>query len=175
MLMPKKVKYRKQQRGRMCGKAWRGGELSFGDFGLKVMEPGWITDRQIEASRVAMTRFVKRGGKIWIRLFPDKPVTKKPAETRMGKGKGAPDHWVAVVRPGKILFEMEGVSVSRRHRGHASGVAQAAAAHQVRAARRRALGKQLPSHSCQPSAVRLSVKASRCLTKALDSRATMLE
>ena len=110
MLMPKKVKYRKQQRGRMRGKAWRGGELSFGDFGLKVMEPGWITDRQIEASRVAMTRFVKRGGKIWIRLFPDKPVTKKPAETRMGKGKGAPDHWVAVVRPGKILFEMEGVT-----------------------------------------------------------------
>ena len=90
MLMPKKVKYRKQQRGRMRGKAWRGGELSFGDFGLKVMEPGWITDRQIEASRVAMTRFVKRGGKIWIRLFPDKPVTKKPAETRMGKGRRKP-------------------------------------------------------------------------------------
>src|SRR6478752_2177235 len=110
MLMPKKVKYRKKKRGGMWGKAWRGGELSFGDFGLKVMEPGWITDRQIEASRVAMTRFVKRGGKIWIRLFPDKPVTKKPAETRMGKGKGAPDHWVAVVRPGKILFEMEGVT-----------------------------------------------------------------
>ncbi len=110
MLMPKKVKYRKQQRGRMIGKAWRGGELSFGDYGLKVMEPGWITDRQIEASRIAMTRFIKRGGKIWIRLFPDKPVTKKPAETRMGKGKGAPDHWVAVVRPGKIVFEMEGVT-----------------------------------------------------------------
>jgi len=110
MLMPKKVKYRKQQRGRMTGKAWRGSELSFGDYGLKVLEPGWITDRQIEASRVAMTRFIKRGGKIWIRLFPDKPVTKKPAETRMGKGKGAPDHWVAVVRPGKILFEMEGVT-----------------------------------------------------------------
>ena len=110
MLMPKKVKYRKQQRGRMCGKSWRGGELAFGDYGLKVMEPGWITDRPIEASRVAMTRFVKRGGKIWLRLFPDKPVTKKPAETRMGKGKGAPDHWVAVVRPGKILFEMEGVN-----------------------------------------------------------------
>ena len=109
MLMPKKVKYRKQQRGRMRGKAWRGSELSFGDFGLKVMECGYITDRQIEASRVAMTRFIKRGGKIWLRLFPDKPVTKKPAETRMGKGKGAPDHWVAVVRPGKILFEMEGV------------------------------------------------------------------
>jgi len=112
MLMPKKVKYRKQQRGRMCGKAWRGSELSFGDFGLKVMEPGWITDRQIEAARVAMTRFIKRGGKTWIRVFPDKPVTKKPAETRMGKGKGAPDHWVAVVRPGKLLFEMEGVSVA---------------------------------------------------------------
>ena len=104
MLMPKKVKYRKQQRGRMVGKAWRGSELAFGQYGLKVLEPGWITDRQIEASRVAMTRFVKRGGKIWIRLFPDKPVTKKPAETRMGKGKGAPDHWIAVVRPGKILF-----------------------------------------------------------------------
>ena len=112
MLTPKKVKYRKQQRGRMRGKAWRGSSLAFGDFGLKVLEPGYITDRQIEASRVAMTRFVKRGGKIWIRLFPDKPVTKKPAETRMGKGKGAPDHWVAVVRPGKILFEMEGVSTA---------------------------------------------------------------
>ena len=110
MLMPKKVKYRKQQRGRMCGKAWRGGELSFGDYGLKVLEPGWITDRQIEASRVAMTRFIKRGGKIWIRLFPDKPVTKKPAETRMGKGKGAPEGWVAVVKPGSVLYEMEGVT-----------------------------------------------------------------
>ena len=109
MLMPKKVKYRKQQRGRMTGKAWRGSTLSFGDFGLKVLEPGWITDRQIEASRVAMTRFVKRGGKIWIRVFPDKPVTKKPAETRMGKGKGAPEYWVAVVKPGRILYEIEGV------------------------------------------------------------------
>ena len=109
MLMPKKVKYRKQQRGRMTGKAWRGSTLAFGDFGLKVLEPGWITDRQIEASRVAMTRFVKRGGKIWIRVFPDKPVTKKPAETRMGKGKGSPEGWVACVRPGRILFEMEGV------------------------------------------------------------------
>jgi large subunit ribosomal protein L16 len=110
MLMPKKVKYRKQQRGRMCGKAWRGASLSFGDFGLKVMRCGWITDRQIEAARVAMTRSIKRGGKVWIRLFPDKPITKKPAETRMGKGKGAPEQWVCVVRPGKILFEMEGVS-----------------------------------------------------------------
>jgi large subunit ribosomal protein L16 len=110
MLMPKKVKYRKQQRGRMAGKAWRGSDLSFGEYGLKVMEPGWITDRQIEAARVAMTRFVKRGGKIWIRLFPDKPVTKKPAETRMGKGKGAPEGWVAVVKPGSVLYEMEGVT-----------------------------------------------------------------
>lgn len=110
MLMPKKVKYRKVQRGRMTGKAWRGSSLAFGDFGLKVMECGWITDRQIEAARVAMTRSIKRGGKVWIRLFPDKPITKKPAETRMGKGKGAPDQWVCVVRPGRILFEMEGVS-----------------------------------------------------------------
>jgi large subunit ribosomal protein L16 len=111
MLMPKKVKYRKQQRGRMTGKAWRGSTLAFGDFGLKAMECGWITARQIEAARVAMTRSIKRGGKVWIRLFPDKPITKKPAETRMGKGKGAPDQWVCVIRPGKILFEMEGVAV----------------------------------------------------------------
>src|SRR5204862_6999989 len=110
MLMPKKVKYRKQQRGRMTGKAWRGSTVAFGEFGLKALECGWITDRQIEAARVAMTRFIKRGGKVWIRLFPDKPITKKPQETRMGKGKGAPEQWVAVVRPGKILFEMEGVS-----------------------------------------------------------------
>ena len=109
MLLPKKVKYRKQQRGRMRGKAWRGSDLSFGDYGLKVLECGYITDRQIEASRIAMTRFIKRGGKVWIRLFPDKPITKKPAETRMGKGKGTPEQWVAVIRPGKILFEMEGV------------------------------------------------------------------
>jgi large subunit ribosomal protein L16 len=94
----------------MRGKAWRGSDLSFGDYGLKVLEPGWITDRQIEASRVAIMRFIKRGGKLWIRIFPDKPVTKKPAETRMGKGKGAPEFWVAVVKPGRILFEMEGVS-----------------------------------------------------------------
>ena len=110
MLMPKKVKYRKQQRGRMAGKAWRGSTVAFGDYGLKAMECGWITDRQIEAARVAMTRFIKRGGKVWIRLFPDKPITKKPAETRMGKGKGAPEQWVAVIRPGKVLFEMEGVT-----------------------------------------------------------------
>src|SRR6202050_4845548 len=112
MLMPKKVKFRKQQRGRMCGKAWRGSSISFGEYGLKAMECGWITARQIEAARIAMTRFIKRGGKVWIRLFPDKPITKKPAETRMGKGKGAPEAWVAVIRPGKMLFEMEGVSVA---------------------------------------------------------------
>jgi len=110
MLMPKKVKYRKQMRGRRRGKAWRGSTISFGDYGLKVLEPGWITDKQIEAARIAMTRFVKRGGKIWVRIFPDKPVTKKPAETRMGKGKGAPEGWVAVVRPGRVLYEMEGVT-----------------------------------------------------------------
>jgi large subunit ribosomal protein L16 len=110
MLMPKKVKFRKQQRGRMTGKAWRGSSLSFGEFGLKALECGWVTNRQIEAARIAMTRFIKRGGKVWIRVFPDKPITKKPPETRMGKGKGAPEAWVAVVRPGKMLFEMEGVS-----------------------------------------------------------------
>ena len=110
MLMPSKVRYRKQQRGRRRGKAWRGGTLAFGDYGLKSLEVGWITARQIEASRVAMTRFVKRGGKIWVRLFPDKPITKKPAETRMGKGKGSPEGWVAVVKPGRVLFELEGVT-----------------------------------------------------------------
>ena len=110
MLMPKKVKHRKQMKGRMTGSAQRGADISFGEYGLKTLEPGWITDRQIEAARIAMTRHVKRGGKIWIRMFPDKPITKKPAETRMGKGKGAPDHWVAVVKPGRILYEIEGVS-----------------------------------------------------------------
>jgi large subunit ribosomal protein L16 len=109
MLMPKKVKYRKQQKGKRRGQAWRGSEVTFGDYGLKALEPGWLTDRQIEAGRVAITRFVKRGGKIWIRVFPDKPITKKPAETRMGKGKGAPEGWVAVIRPGKIIYEMEGI------------------------------------------------------------------
>ena len=110
MLMPKKVKFRKQHRGRMTGKAWRGSTVSFGDYGLRAMEPCWMTARQIEAARVAMTRFIKRGGKIWVRVFPDKPITKKPQEVRMGKGKGAPEEWVAVVRPGRILFEMEGGS-----------------------------------------------------------------
>ena len=112
MMQPARTKFRKQQKGRHKGKAYRGGELAFGDYGLKVLESGRLTARQIEAGRIAMTRFIKRGGKVWIRVFPDKPVTKKPAETRMGKGKGAPDHWVAVVRPGKILFEMEGVTIT---------------------------------------------------------------
>ena len=111
MLMPKKVKYRKQQRGRRKGLAWRGSTLAFGEYGLKAMRVSYVTDRQIEAARVAMTRFIKRGGKIWIRIFPDKPVTKKPQETRMGKGKGAPEGWVCIVRPGKIMFEMEGVDL----------------------------------------------------------------
>ncbi|MFQ5828890.1 MAG: 50S ribosomal protein L16 [Candidatus Methylomirabilia bacterium] len=110
MLMPKRVKYRKAQRGRRKGKAVRGSTLAFGDHGLKALEPGWISNRQIEAARVSLTRSVKRGGKIWIRIFPDRPVTKKPAETRMGKGKGAPESWVAVVKPGRILYEMEGIS-----------------------------------------------------------------
>jgi large subunit ribosomal protein L16 len=110
MLMPKKVKYRKMQKGRMNGKAYRGSAVSFGEFGLKAIEPGWISSRQIEAARVAMTRHAKRGCKIWIRVFPDKPITKKPAETRMGKGKGTPEYWVAVVKPGRILYEMSGVS-----------------------------------------------------------------
>jgi len=109
MLMPKKVKHRKQFKGRMRGKAIRGSQVNFGAFGLKTLEPGWISNRQIEAGRVAITRYVKRGGKVWIRIFPDKPITKKPAETRMGKGKGSPEGWVAVVKPGRILYEMEGV------------------------------------------------------------------
>jgi len=110
MLMPKRVKFRKQQRGKMRGKAYRGSRVSFGEYGLKALQAAWITNRQIEAARVALTRHIKRGGKVWIRIFPDKPVTKKPAETRMGKGKGAPESWVAVVKPGRVLFELEGVS-----------------------------------------------------------------
>jgi large subunit ribosomal protein L16 len=109
MLSPKKVKYRKQQRGRMKGQALRGGQLSYGEFGLQAVECGYVSAKQIEAARIAMTRHVKRGGKMWIRIFPDKPITKKPAEVRMGKGKGPPEAWVAVVRPGRILYEMEGV------------------------------------------------------------------
>lgn len=110
MLMPKRVKYRKSQRGRMSGKAYRGSSVAFGDFGLKALEPQWITSRQIEACRVALSRKMKRDGKVWIRIFPDKPVSKKPLETRMGKGKGAPEFWVAVIKPGRILFEVSGVT-----------------------------------------------------------------
>src|SRR4029453_1706411 len=110
MLMPKKVKFRKQQRGRMKGKAWTGSAVAFGDYGLKALECGWVTQREIKAGRIAIPRFIKRNGRIWIRMFPDKPITKKPQETRMGKGKGAPEQWVAVVRPGRVLFEMEGVT-----------------------------------------------------------------
>ena len=112
MLMPKKVKYRKMQKGRMNGKAYRGSDVSFGEFGLKALEPGWVSNRQIEAARIAINRHVKRGCKVWIRIFPDKPLTKKPAETRMGKGKGSPEQWVAVVKPGRIMYEMSGVEES---------------------------------------------------------------
>jgi len=110
MLMPSRTKYRKMQKGRMTGKAYSGSTLAFGEYGLKAEEPAWITSRQIEAARVALTRFIKRSGKVWIRIFPDKPITKKPPETRMGKGKGAPEYWVAVVKPGKIMFEVSGIS-----------------------------------------------------------------
>ena len=110
MLLPKRVKYRKQMRGRMTGKASRGTVVNYGDYGLQALEPAWITSRQIEAARVAMTRYTKRGGKVWIKIFPDKPITEKPAETRMGSGKGSPEYWVAVVKPGRVMFEMAGVS-----------------------------------------------------------------
>lgn len=110
MLSPKKVKHRKMMKGNLKGKAYRGSDLAFGDYGLKATEPHWLTSRQIEAGRIAITRFVKRGGKVWIRVFPDKPITRKPAETRMGSGKGNPEFWVAVIKPGRIIYEMEGVS-----------------------------------------------------------------
>lgn len=109
MLIPKRVKFRRQHRGRLTGRAQRGNTVSYGEFGLAALEPGWITNRQIEAARIAMTRYIKRGGKVWIKIFPDKPITAKPAETRMGSGKGAPEHWVAVVKPGKVMFELAGV------------------------------------------------------------------
>jgi len=112
MLMPSRVKYRKQHRGRMTGKASRGNTLAFGEYGLQALEPCWLTSRQIEAARVSMTRYIRRAGKVWIRIFPDRPVTAKPAETRMGSGKGNPEHWVAVIRPGRVLFEMGGVAES---------------------------------------------------------------
>jgi large subunit ribosomal protein L16 len=115
MLAPKKVKYRKQQKGRRGGMAWRGSTLAFGDYGLQAVERGWLTAREIEAARVALTRYIKRGGRVWVRIFPDKPLTKKPAETRMGKGKGSPEVWVVVVKPGRMLFEMEGVEHASAH------------------------------------------------------------
>jgi len=111
VLAPKKVKHRKMHKGRMSGKAYRGSLVTLGEYGLKTLEPGWVTNRQIEAARIAMTRHVKRGGRVWVRIFPDKPITKKPAETRMGKGKGNPEYWVAVVKPGRILYEMDGVTL----------------------------------------------------------------
>ena len=126
MLMPRKVKHRKQQRGRLTGAAKGGTTVTFGDFGIQALEPGWLTARQIEAARIAMTRHVKRGGKVWIRVFPDKPVTQKPAETRMGSGKGNPEHWVAVVRPGRVLFELAGVEPELARGGHGPGHPEAA-------------------------------------------------
>ena len=116
MLQPKRIKYRKQQKGRLRGAAHRGNKVSFGDYALQAVEPGWITNRQIEAARVAMTRHIKRGGKVWIRIFPDKPLTQKPAETRMGKGKGNPEYWVAPVKPGRVMFELEGVDIELARR-----------------------------------------------------------
>ena len=110
MLMPKRVKYRRVQRGRLKGKATRGNTLSYGNYGLVALEPAWITSNQIEAARIAMTRYIRRGGKVWIKIFPDKPITEKPAETRMGSGKGSPEYWVAVVKPGRVMFEMDGVA-----------------------------------------------------------------
>jgi large subunit ribosomal protein L16 len=124
MLLPSRVKHRKQQRGRMRGKAYRGGSISFGEYGLQAMEPAWITNRQIEAARVAITRHIKRGGKMWIRIFPDKPVTVKPAETRMGKGKGSPEYWVAVIKPGRILFELQGIDTKMAREALALGASK---------------------------------------------------
>ncbi len=139
MLMPKRTKYRKQQRGRMRGAAHRGSKISFGEFGLQAEAPGWITNRQIEAARVAIMRHIKRQGKLWIRIFPDKPVTVKPAETRMGKGKGSPEFWVAVVKPGRIMFELAGVEQSEAKR--AMELASAKLPIKVKFVRRVATGK----------------------------------
>jgi large subunit ribosomal protein L16 len=124
MLLPKRVKHRKQMRGRMTGKAHRGSSISFGEFALQALEPAWITNRQIEAARVAITRFIKRHGKMWIRIFPDKPVTVKPAETRMGGGKGSPEFWVAVVKPGRVLFELEGISIAEARKAMRLGASK---------------------------------------------------
>ncbi len=139
MLMPKRTKFRKQQRGRMRGAAYRGSKISFGEFGLQAEAPGWITNRQIEAARVAIMRHIKRQGKLWIRIFPDKPVTVKPAETRMGKGKGSPEFWVAVVKPGRIMFELAGVEQSEAKR--AMELASAKLPIKVKFVRRVATGK----------------------------------
>ncbi len=139
MLMPKRTKFRKQQRGRMRGAAWRGSSISFGEYGLQAEAPGWITNRQIEAARVAIMRHIKRQGKLWIRIFPDKPVTVKPAETRMGKGKGAPEYWVAVVKPGRIMFELAGVDHKEAKR--AMELASAKLPIKVKFVRRVATGK----------------------------------
>src|SRR5215510_5452897 len=132
MLAPKKVKYRKQQKGRRPGMAWRGSTLAFGDYGLQAIDRGWLTAREIEAARVALTRAIKRGGRVWVRVFPDKPLTKKPAETRMGKGKGAPEIWVAVVKPGRMLFEMEGVEPAAAREALALAAAKLSLKTQVR-------------------------------------------
>ena len=113
MLLPKRVKYRRQQRGRLTGKAMRGNTVTYGEYGLVALEPAWITSNQIEAARIAMTRYTKRGGQVWIKIFPDKPITEKPAETRMGSGKGSPEYWVAVVKPGRVMFEMDGISAEQ--------------------------------------------------------------
>src|SRR6186997_1843535 len=124
MLMPKRVKYRKMHRGRMTGKSYRGSSVAFGEFGLQALEPAWVTNRQIEAARVAITRHIKRGGKMWIRVFPDKPITVKPAETRMGKGKGNPEYWVAVVKPGRIMFELQGIETALAQQAMKLGAAK---------------------------------------------------
>jgi len=132
MLQPKRSKYRKAQRGRMTGTATSGAEVNFGEYGLKALEPCWLTNRQIEAARVALTRAIKRGGRVWVRVFPDKPLTKKPAETRMGKGKGSPEIWVAVVKPGRMLFEMEGVERAAAHQALRLAAAKLSLPTQVR-------------------------------------------
>ena len=132
MLAPKKVKYRKMQKGRSGGTAWRGSSLAFGDYGLQTLDRGWLTAREIEAARVALTRAIKRGGRVWVRVFPDKPLTKKPAETRMGKGKGSPEIWVAVVKPGRMLFEMEGVERAAAHQALKLAAAKLSLPTQVR-------------------------------------------
>jgi len=141
MLAPKKVKYRKMMKGRRRGTAWRGSALSFGDFGLQALERGWVTAREIEAARVALTRAIKRGGRVWVRVFPDKPLTKKPAETRMGKGKGAPEVWVAVVKPGRMLFEMEGVEPDLAKKALGLAAAKLSVATQLR--ERQAVARQV--------------------------------